>query len=525
MPQIANTFANPDVSIGKSLEDLGNSMFGPQAAAAEYARQKATGTRRDNLSHDALAAALRANGGALDASNPDVAAAVAGLDDPRKFFQGWNGLAANRYGASDPRTTNSMLGAGEAYSSTPGGVAQALANARTIASIQAQKVLDAEKYKADTSPVNVITDNGPQIYSKSDAIARHLIPVLGNSEQTGVIKQRGFESGYKDYNDEQKKAADVYLAPDHVLNYASQGPDGQPLYGRTTDGKTDMTTGRPVPQSAIVINPANAGGTNAFGNVLAPGDTENRALRNSIANNEDLKQLIGHVQGLVKANPTIVGPTGVAQGLAQHGAALAQGVAQLLGKGQDLNTTLGDVKANLTAKFGSQAASIMPELFNPNIGEVQAAHTLLLYKGAEALAGQSGRDISDADVRKMREIFGDPNSLFENAPLLQSKLDFVSRIADANIASATSRLKGRDMTKNAGAIAPGSGAPVPIALPAAAPGTPAPAAAPAAPAVSNSGSDPIAEAKAAIAQGADATKVMARLQALIMGQQPAPAGP
>jgi hypothetical protein len=509
MPTISNPYTSPEATIGASLEALGNSMWGPQAAAAEFAKQKATDARRVNVSKEALANAVRMNNGNFDPSNPDVAASVVGLDDPRKFFQGVQGLTANRYGASDPRTTNSMLGAGESYGATPQGVGAQLGNARTIAQMQTDKILAAERYKADTTPINVLDQSSPTGYktvSKADAIRLGLPQVLGDSEATGALKIRGFQSGYAGNNDEQNKAAGVYTSPDKVQNYALPGPDGQPVYGRTIDGKVDMTTNRPIPPHAIIINPANAGGTNAFSGALAPNASMANDLRGRIASNKQLEDLTAHAMGLVKNDPTIVGAPGVAQRFGQNALTAATDVAKYLGKGQDLQQSIQNIQQEAAQKLGPNAIRLLPELYKPQINELEAIHAIITYKAAESLFGQSGRDLSDRDVAGARAMVGDPNSLFESSRSFMEKMNTINHMAAAQRKNAESILQTNNVTQGTPVVPPAQ---------AAAPAAVAPA----------GGGDILAEAKAAIAKGADPAKVMQRIQTLLMGNQPAPTGP
>jgi hypothetical protein len=154
MPTIINTYAaTPGNSIGKSLEDLGNSIWGPQAASAEYAKQKARAASRENYYQEDLI--NRARRGQLDMKSPEVQAGIVGLENPERFFQGQRGIAATVHGADSPQAGDAYVAAGGAYSGTAAAHHETEANQARIQDMISKRQMAVKQYELDNTPVQV----------------------------------------------------------------------------------------------------------------------------------------------------------------------------------------------------------------------------------------------------------------------------------------------------------------------------------------------------------------------------------
>jgi hypothetical protein len=159
MPQILNVYTNPNNSLGESLKDLGNSIWGPQAASAEYAKQKARGAARNNAAEEAIMQNAARNGGV--ANLQEVGPSVYGVENPERTFQAQRGLAANIYGADSPQATNAFVGAGGGFGSTAQGERETHENQRVINDMTTRRQLDMARYQHDNTPYVVADPNDP----------------------------------------------------------------------------------------------------------------------------------------------------------------------------------------------------------------------------------------------------------------------------------------------------------------------------------------------------------------------------
>jgi hypothetical protein len=109
---------------------------------------------------------------------------------------------------------------------------------------------------------------------------------------------------------------------------------------------------------------------------------------------------------------------------------------------------------------------ILSGLFDPNASNIVKMNSLLLYKAAAALAGQSGREVSDKDIVHLKNIVGDPASWLEGSQQYLNGIQFVRDIAAQGMQSAEQSLSAGDV-RAGGATAPAPA--VPAATPQAAP--------------------------------------------------------
>lgn len=191
MVKIINPYnANAMDGIGASLAQLGQALFG-DTLGNDLRRAKLTGMEMENQGRND-AATLFQNGGNI---NPAALAAAAARAGDPKFFDIQRGYAANAFGATDPRTTNAMVGSGMAYSTT----APAFNRTQDVEleknRVNAQKVYDAAIATANNTPINVLIDGKPTVVSRSQAIGSGMTPVLGLGDVQGNVAQNLYGKG------------------------------------------------------------------------------------------------------------------------------------------------------------------------------------------------------------------------------------------------------------------------------------------------------------------------------------------
>lgn len=134
---------------------------------------------------------------------------------------------------------------------------------------------------------------------------------------------------------------------------------------------------------------------------------------------------LGMAKNMIAQNPNSVGLIGQARGTAQDVGTMAQGAAQLFGI-QDINAEMANAR-NEAARFGVN----LDFEYDPAISQIESMMNILAFQGARAIGGQSGNDLSDKDVRAIKNILGDPTSLFTNQKKLLSKLELAQQyVAD-----------------------------------------------------------------------------------------------
>ena len=244
MPKLINAYAGDD-TLANAFSGLAESFLA-NTPQKELARQKAFGLSRDNRSYEILQDAERAGG--YDPNNAEVRAAIVGLDKPVEFFQAQRGLSATRYGAGDPRATNAYVGAGGAYSGTVQGTREAEANRRDIENLRTERQYQAAINTAENTPTNVVGPDGlVRIVSRRAAIQSGMTPVLSHGEAQGVILQNDTSK----LSPDQRAQAAGYAPKNPASLWTYHTPDGR--QGTTADGRTDVSSGAPLPAGTKTI--------------------------------------------------------------------------------------------------------------------------------------------------------------------------------------------------------------------------------------------------------------------------------
>ena len=289
MPKLINAYAADD-TLTNAFAKLGES-FVSNTPALELARQKAFGLSRDNQSYQVLQDAERMGG--YDPNNPEVRAAIVGLDKPVEYSQAQRFISSTRDGAGSQKATNAYVGAGGAYGSTVQGTQEAEANRRAIESERTNRQFAIQQYNIDNTPANVIGPGGvPMVVPKSLAISQRMQPVLGHGDVQGTILQNDLPN----LTPEQRATAGGYGSKNPGTLWTYQTPDGRS--GTTADGRADVNSGAPLPQGTKVIK---LEGPNVEG--LTSDNTVNRDLVNSeVAMKQSTSMIDNLIADLSKPN-------------------------------------------------------------------------------------------------------------------------------------------------------------------------------------------------------------------------------
>ena len=184
-------------------------------------------------------------------------------------------------------------------------------------------------------------------------------------------------------------------------------------------------------------------GTVEYGeNGLAPGKSTKNDLEKEQVASAKLRGLLEYNRQLAQKDPTNFGVPGFVKGRVQDISSLTQGVSQTMGY-NDVGEAATDVRKQ--AMQNNIDPSLLSGVFDPNLPALETAADLLVFQAASALAGQSGRALSDKDVKYFRNIVGSPTSLFSNQEKYLAKLDTIENLLGLN-QNVTDRTMGGNVT-------------------------------------------------------------------------------
>lgn len=441
MPKIINAYS-PDDSLAAALSGVAQSIFGGNTAQQELYRQKALEAGRGNLSYKDIQDAARR--GPLDFNDPTTRAAVYGLPQPREVFEAHRGVVTNTRGAMSPEAANAFVGAGGSYGSTGPGFAQSQATELAKTRMATDRAAETQMAIDARTSVPVLLPDGRQVYvRKTEA------PAFTQSGQGTVVPTMDSVKAVTAQRAIAENPADPFgtLAPSaqHFLGAQPSGErptnwidPGSRRQGRTADGKTDLATGQPLPPTAQLVSPTNQSGPSAFTPNAPTNDMVQTLQRKAVAARE-VSSLVDRADALVAGDPTIVGAPGIAQKFGQNAVAAARDVLTALGNGNP-NSAIETIRTDAIQKLGVDAARLLPELFKPQISELEAVHGIMVYKTAEML-GQTGRGASDKDIAAARHIIGNPGSMWESSQSFRTKLAAIKSVADAQSVNADRMLQ------------------------------------------------------------------------------------
>lgn len=413
MPKIINAFRGTS-PVANSISQLGLALFGDQVGA-DLKREQLLAAQRENAEAVNQGTMVRDLGGTDKAlASPDFQGSLIASG---RATQPVLDLGRNSAFITDsPIAEKFALGAGQSASSLPS----------SFATDQANQNLRAENTLAETATHNRATE-GIQDRAREDENTRFFgtpKPVLLPSGQPGFVTQQNMtDPGVQPIRSETEVKAGLldnqfnYLTPEEQKQVLGANQNiGTSRVLRTPTGNyivTDESYSRgldsqgnvlPAPTREDVVGNiedtgtgvlTNAGQTNAQESIIA-GQKFGFVLdqAEAIANSPNADQLFG-VQGKVRA----MGQE-VLQGI--------QGLSALAPK------AVPEVQSAQTALKNAGLANVLPELYDPRLPAVETLGALMLYQGAAVLAGQSNRSVSDKDILMMRQIIGDPQSIFSS---------------------------------------------------------------------------------------------------------------
>lgn len=444
MVRVINPYAT-ERPIGQMIAQIGQQLFGDQAGA-QLAREQAYAASRANAETDNLMR-WAATGQNLNNLSPEAAAMLIGSGyDPNDLGRIGSLYASTNLGPRAPETTGWLTGLGE-YRNTAQAFDLDLAEvARANDMASADRRYDVDQNVAEDArqfnmtPTEALVNGQPAFVPRSGAFDAGVAPVLSETDVLGTELQRLFPTltpeqqrtavgaapsldqvragvatealgteaglGGLDPNTQAFVGADPSAGGGTPRNYID--PDG--TVHITYDGITDAQTGTPLAPGGQLVSTSLQGGAADIGLTNA-GLTDNQA---DVISAEKFNAIVDMALPLTE-DPTLFGPVGFIRSKAQELIATVNAVVGAVAP----ETPVFD---QVTGEQTGTIASLIPEMFDPRLSEVETLWGVLLYQGASALAGQENRSVSDQDVRAMRGILGSPMALFSSNTSMRAKL-------------------------------------------------------------------------------------------------------
>lgn len=425
MVKIFNSLRGSD-PIAAALSNLGQQMFGDRTGSA-IKQEQLYGLQRENTEIDNLGRRIATGGGAQSLTADPVTQGIllSSGYDPRKFGDVALLGGATEYGARDPRTQNLQVGTGQSYGNTAGAFDTKMdveRRGQDIASSDRRYGVDQNRAQQQAEffekPIEAITPGGaPGFMRQGELTTSTASPILSEADQRGTLLGQNFEN-LPDLNPMQREVlgANPSSSTPTPRNYVT--PAGESVI--TYDGVTNAQTGDPLPPGGFIGTvEGGAGDVGLTNSTLGGLQQSNIAL--------DKFMQVANMADSLTDDPALFGPQGFIRSKAQDLVQSLGGLEAAVGiRDQLANSTISSETGEL---LGPEATSaLIPELYDPRLSEVQALWGILLYQGAAALAGQENRSVSDKDIGMMREILGDPQSLFASNLAMKTKLDVARRL-------------------------------------------------------------------------------------------------
>lgn len=450
MPKIISAFSG-DSGLSDTMAKLGQTMFGGNSTDNALKSEQLYALQRANAETDNLmkrvAAAKAQNLGA----DPIAQAVLIGAGyDPAKFAAIGRMGAATEFGANDPRTANWQIAAGDPYSATAPAFNSTLAEtarahdqqsadrrydvnqtndyrrfAWTTPSANEQVQSGDRRYATDQSqltermkPVPVFnpTTHLPDYAPTNSLATSDMQPILSEAERKGTILGDNWNN-LPALNPQQQEVLGARVTGDKAgtpKNYIL--PGGITLL--TYDGQTDVF-GKPLPAGGYIGTVQGSASDTGVTNAVKTD------LQSDLVSADNFTNLGQRMLDLTKQDPSAFGLVGKVTSMAQEANQALRAAGYLFGGEKGADEALSAARKRLA---DAGLAGSIPTLYNPNLPKVQMLGGLMLYSAASALGGQENRSVSDGDIKKMEQIIGDPQSMFESAQSIQTKVGMALEI-------------------------------------------------------------------------------------------------
>jgi len=443
MVRIINAFRG-ESPIGNVLTQLGQQLFGDQAGAS-INREQAYALQRGNAETDNLMRQIAEGGGvqALGADPVTQAMLIGSGYDPQDFSRIGLMGAATGYGARDPRTTNWTVGAGLPYGNTAEAFDLDLAETARNNNLQSgdrrygvDQNVAQDRYEFDQTPQAAMVNGQPAFVPRVGAFEPGVGPVLNASEAQAMkflemfpaldpLEQRVGVGAAPSLDQTRANEATRILGTPGGLPGAD--PNTQEFIGARAAPGTSWNYITPDGKVFITNDTAYAAGTDARGRPLPPDGTRGELQATDMgglapAAKSDLDKMefalyrldntaSQLIEAIDAADPRSFGLAGAVADLGRGAVTAVANLAGLLGVEEFSATAL---RQRLASAPQDPNDPVQPGtwdlLFNPAATELQTLGGIFLWQAAAALAGQGGRELSNADMTRVIEQFGSPTS-------------------------------------------------------------------------------------------------------------------
>lgn len=422
MPTIINPYST-NSGTANAIASAAEAIFGGDKITPAINREKLNTLQRGNVETENLMRAV-ATGQPVDWAQ--VAPALIGSGYKPGDFNDLNlGQTAQRFGAQDPRTQAAQVGAGQSYSTTFGASQMADSTDRRgqdIASGDNRYNVDRRTAESarqfNMTPQAALDVNGKPVFvPQSEATSGAFSPVLSNTDRQGTLLGNNF-GNLDALSPEQQEALGARVDESKSgtpKNYVAPSGTSHITY----DGVSDAQTGQLLPPGGYMASVT--GGSEETG---LTNSTTSGVQQNLIANKK-FSSLLSQTRRLAELDPTNFGVPGFVKGTMADLSLMAEGIATGLGA-DSVNEAVAEVRRS--AARNGVSPGLLSGVYDPNLTGLQTVSDLLVYSAAEALAGQSGRSVSDKDVQFFQKIVGAPDSWMMSQDKFLSKMDQLEQI-------------------------------------------------------------------------------------------------
>jgi len=434
--------------IGAALSNFGTALINRPTAqqlqqkqtVADVNTQKLADLQSAAKGREGLAAAFEQPG--FDASNVGALSGNAirgGVDNLADMILAFQANA----GGTDDQVARALVGTGnplgleDAVSLQHQGALRADTNnqERLITNLDNEADFSQEQLKqqglTSRNNADLSAEAARQLVSEQGLMDRQNAKPLTHSQQKGQLLGENFENlAELDPAQQQSIGAQPTSGGFTPQNYSS--PDGSS--GTTLDGVTDAATGQPLAQGTQVAPGAPVDLTKSVQTDVQSGLIETQDFANSM----------NQLRGVAEKDPTLFGIVGNVRRFGQDASGQVDAIDSAFGT--DFGSTFG------TAARDLQSAGTDSSFFDPNLSDVDKLATVTAYKAAAAVAGQSGRGLSDKDFQQFRQVIGDPTAWRSTQASFLAGLDQVEALVAEKVQDLSRISNGGALTRGDGAI-------------------------------------------------------------------------